>query len=205
MGRRGEHTKQEYKSMALAAAEQIVSQSGLQGLTARKVATAIGYTVGSLYLVFKNLDDLIMQVNARTLDEMYSYILNRIEDKRDQHDALLASAHAYVDYASENPHRWMMVFEHKPPEGEEFPDWYMTKVSELFALVERVLNPSPLEDISRMSLMSQALWGGVHGVCVLALTRNYAVLGIADIRPVVDSLVLNYLTGAEQRKEISAA
>ena len=41
-------------------------------MSARKVATAIGYTVGTLYLVFENIDDLILNVNARTLDRLHS-------------------------------------------------------------------------------------------------------------------------------------
>ena len=204
MGRRGEHTKEEYREMALVAAEQLVIKSGLQGLTARKVASAIGYTVGSLYLVFKNLDDLILQVNARTLDEMYAYLLNKIEDKINSDDVILASAHAYVSYAMEHKNRWMMVFEHKPPEGNDYPDWYMEKIAEIFALVDRTVNPHPNEGGAEMSMTSQALWSGVHGICILALMRNYAVLGINDVRPVVDSLVMNYLAGTNVKKTSAA-
>ena len=45
-------------------AERIVAEHGHSGLSARKVASAIGYTVGTLYLVFDNLDDLVLQVRA---------------------------------------------------------------------------------------------------------------------------------------------
>ena len=43
--------------MALQATEKLLEKSGLAGLTARKVASAIGYTVGTLYLVFRNQDE----------------------------------------------------------------------------------------------------------------------------------------------------
>ena len=59
MARRSDHSREELREMALAATEEIIDQQGLAGLTARKVAAGIGYTVGTLYLVFRNLDDLI--------------------------------------------------------------------------------------------------------------------------------------------------
>jgi AcrR family transcriptional regulator len=38
----------------------IVIEKGLNALTVRKVAVEIGYTVGSIYMVFANMQDLIM-------------------------------------------------------------------------------------------------------------------------------------------------
>ena len=63
MGRRNQHTREELRSIALQAAEELVVAHGLAGLSARKVVARIGYTVGSLYMVFRSLDDLIVQTN----------------------------------------------------------------------------------------------------------------------------------------------
>ncbi|MEZ5601737.1 MAG: helix-turn-helix domain-containing protein, partial [Candidatus Competibacteraceae bacterium] len=63
MGRRNEHTREELRQIALEAAEELVAAQGLSGLSTRKVAARIGYTVGSLYMIFRNLDDLIAQMN----------------------------------------------------------------------------------------------------------------------------------------------
>lgn len=70
MGRRNEHTREELREIALQAAEQLVAEHGLAGLSTRKVVGRIGYTVGSLYMVFRNLDDLIAQMNERTLETL---------------------------------------------------------------------------------------------------------------------------------------
>ena len=54
MARRSDHTREEIREMALVATEQIVSVAGFSALSARKIAKKIGYTVGSLYLLFDN-------------------------------------------------------------------------------------------------------------------------------------------------------
>ena len=50
--------------MALEAADRIILEQGYGGLTGRKVASEIGYTVGTQYLVFEKLNDLITHINA---------------------------------------------------------------------------------------------------------------------------------------------
>ena len=69
VGRRSDHTRAEIRSMAVDAAEVLVVREGYGGLTARKVAAQIGYTVGTLYLVFQNLDELVGATPEERLDE----------------------------------------------------------------------------------------------------------------------------------------
>ncbi|HEX6398630.1 MAG TPA: TetR family transcriptional regulator, partial [Steroidobacteraceae bacterium] len=63
MGRRNEHSREELRDLALRAAADIVSESGAAALSMREVARRIGYTVGALYIVFENLDDLSVHLN----------------------------------------------------------------------------------------------------------------------------------------------
>ena len=51
MGRRNQHSREEQRTMALDAAEALVAAEGLAGFSMRKVAQAMGYTVGNLYLL----------------------------------------------------------------------------------------------------------------------------------------------------------
>ena len=68
MGRRSDHSRDEIRNMAIDASAKIVETEGFKSLTARKVASKIGYTVGTLYHVFRNFDDLVIHMNARTID-----------------------------------------------------------------------------------------------------------------------------------------
>ena len=69
MARRNDHSREQIQQMAIAAAISILNEEGLANLSTRKVASEIGYTVGTLYLVFRNLNELLLHVNAATLDE----------------------------------------------------------------------------------------------------------------------------------------
>ena len=70
MGRRSIHTPDELRELIIAATTEIVEQDGLEGLSAREIAKRVGYSPGTLYNVFENLDDLLFIIEARLLDEL---------------------------------------------------------------------------------------------------------------------------------------
>jgi AcrR family transcriptional regulator len=196
MARRSDHSKEEIREMALTAAEKIADRDGFAGLSARKVAKEIGYTVGTLYLVFANLDDLILNVNARTLDKLYIYLQEASEKCRQPNTCVIAIARAYVEFATEKPHRWNMIFDHSLPEGEEIPAWYMRKVAAIFELVEEHLQPM-LQGQSHRKLAQTArtLWCGVHGICALAVKDKLDVTDVESVQHLTDTLVKHFLAG----------
>ncbi len=197
MGRRGEHSKSEIENMALEAAERLIETQGYSGLSARKVATAIGYTVGSLYFVFKNLDELIQRVNGRTLDQLYMVLKDSLTECRHPQDCLYALGSAYIEYASQHAHRWRMVFEHQP-EGEGLlKDIYEDKVDRVYALVERQLAALTLNRVSEeeIALAARALWSGVHGIAILRINYQLQSEGQKSVLPLMEHLISHYLAG----------
>jgi len=76
------------------------------------------------------------------------------------------------------------------------PEWFQEKVARMFALVETGLEPlakhhSPQE----ISLAARALWGGVHGICILAITDKLVGAGVDSVQDLTQSLMSNYLRG----------
>src|SRR5512143_1537196 len=117
MARRSDHSREEIRQMALEAAEAIVAAEGYKGLSTRKVASAIGYTVGTLYLVFESQEDLVLQLNVRTIDALYEWLRARRGNATAPRDNLLALADAYIAYAEAETARWNLLFEYIAAEG----------------------------------------------------------------------------------------
>ncbi len=195
MARRSDHSREEIKELALNATEQIVAEAGFQSLSARKVASAIGYTVGTIYLVFKNLDDLIMQVNARTLEALYKDVLSH--QKSNQHKKnLVRFGHAYFEYAKANPHLWSLIFEHHVAAGGDLTPDLGERISTLFTLMEeeiKALNPNKKKE--QIHTASLALWSGVHGITILAISEKLFMAENTTPPEMIDELINNFLTG----------
>ena len=200
MARRSDHSREEIHAMALAAAERLVAEHGLAGLSARKLAAAIGYTQGTLYLVFRNLDDLILQLNGRTLDRMHRILAERAAECSSPEQCVLALGQSYIRFAESNPHLWGALYEHHPSPSEPLPDWYQVKVDRMFQLVVQALGPLAA-DLSpgELDLAAHALWSGVHGICILAQSGTLESQGELTAAALNESLIRNYLSGLRGR------
>lgn len=178
MARRSDHSRDEIRSMALDAALRIVETDGHTGLSARKVTQAIGYTVGTLYLVFDNLDDLILQLNGRTIDELLQRLNTALSHCNSHEECLRALASGYIDFAADHTHRWRLMFEHRLPDGATAPVWFTDKVDQLFTILGNTLKPlMPNASKAAIEQSVQVLWGGVHGICVLQLGDKLGLSG----------------------------
>ena len=194
MARRSEHSLEELKAMVLDAAETIVIEEGFSGLKVRKIAVVIGYTVGSIYMVFANMADLIMHVNARTLDAIAAQ-LGQVRDSNAE-QSIETLAMAYLSYASQNFNRWRMIFEYPLSADAEIPGWYQEKFDNMFAPVEAwfaEFAPEFSEDHGKRT--ARALWSGVHGICALSLTGRLDKAGINGIEETIILLVRNFMRG----------
>ena len=133
MARRSDHSREQLADMAVAAAAALAERDGLRGVTARGIAREIGYTVGTLYNVFENLDDVLRHMNAATMDALHEYVTAEPIDD-DPEPALRTLARRYLAYVGEHPRLWSAVIEFEPQDGAPAPAWYQHKAQRLVQL-----------------------------------------------------------------------
>lgn len=168
MGRRSDHTRDELYDMAMEKSRSIVAKEGWRKLTARTLAKEMGYSVGTLYNLFGNLDDLILHLNANTLEGL-RVEMAEVPLKGEPNKDMAALLKVYLSYVAQNAHMWAVLFEHSLPEDQELPDWYLNKVGELLGLVEEAISPffkNGQESARKEN--AATIWAGLHGIGSLA-------------------------------------
>ena len=165
MARRSDHSREELYDMALDAARRMAERDGLRGITSRGVAREIGYTIGTIYNLFDDLDDLIVRLNTRTLEELYE-TLTVLKPRKDAEKCLFAMEQAYMELTQHHPRLWGLLLEHRLPEGRAMPDWYYEPLYRLYGLIENAIEPHLSARQKRKSRhMARVLWSSVHGIC----------------------------------------
>lgn len=196
MARRSDHSRAELKALVIQATESIV-KNGLEPLTARNIAAKIGYTVGTLYNAFKNLDDIILHVNANTLDLLYQALSNAHE--RSQADLLPIKAVglAYVAFSKNETTLWQLLFDHRYADETILPDWYQEKVEKVFQVPESSLKESfPYFEEVMIAKAAKILWSGLHGICILSLGGKLDYVKCQEpLEPLACSFMEDYLQG----------
>ncbi len=196
MARRSDHTREELTELALSSAEELLNSKPASALSTRQIATKMGYTVGTLYQIFKNLPDLLLHVNARTLKRLYNDCLKLDTEQHSAEENILAYAGLYLEFAHKHQGLWTLIFDSDVLGDEPLPDWYLVQVNRLFSLVEaelkRIKPESSEQDITRTS---RVLWSSVHGICTLSINDNLFVTSAGSSNELIASLVRNYLKG----------
>jgi AcrR family transcriptional regulator len=195
MARRADHSREQLYELALATAADIVERDGYRALTARNVADAIGYSPGTLYNLFANLDDLIVHLNGRTLDELHDRLAAR-PATGDVAADLNRMLEIYLDFLKERPGAWNLLFEFALPDGIERPAWYQRKVDRALNLLEQVLAPAfEPGNGAGVKQAARVIWAGLHGICSLSVSGKLMVVSDQSMRDMAHALIDHYLAG----------
>jgi AcrR family transcriptional regulator len=200
MGRRADHSRDELFKMAVEAAAKIVAKQGFRSLSTRRIAARMGYSAGTLYQLFDNLDDLILHVNAKTLDGLIG-VCQDVDFTTGPEASLYDLADRYIGYTSRNRSLWNSVFEHSLPNGRAAPAWFIEKRQTLIGFGEKAIAPlfQPGEETARHH-EAHVLWAGLYGIASLATAGKLPPAESPQL--MVQSLIRNYVAGLRVQRPI---
>lgn len=198
MARRTGLSREEIQSKSLEVGGDLIAKYGLKKFSMRQVATEIGYTVGTLYNVFKNQDDFLLQINVITLNDLRSFIQSNLKPNLQGKDILLNIASSYYTFAKNNYSRWRTLFEYTLTEETTLPGWYIDKIALLMEVAVESLSDMELSKI-QMQKTARVLWASVHGICALALADKLALTQSDPAEALIHDLIDKYFTGLMQK------
>ncbi|MEJ1158544.1 TetR/AcrR family transcriptional regulator [Prosthecomicrobium sp. N25] len=197
MPRRMEKSHDDLRRDAVAAARAVVDAHGVGGLTVRRVSEAIGCSVGTIYNLFADLDDLIVHVASGILDDMHEALFGP-PGPADPVERLRDLAQRYLAFAVANPRLWSMLFEYSTADDRPLPDWHVARIDRLVRAVQETAAaaiPGGPEDVKASV---DVLWASVHGIAALALRGKLGIVTADSAGSLADRLVVTFLAGARQ-------
>lgn len=175
------------KQCIIDTAKHIVEEEGLQALSARRLSKETGNSLGRMYSYFKNLDELILHVNANTLDRLYDAFTNLSDGK----NAIMELAKAYFHFADKNANLWNALIEHRYAEEQTNPEWYQEKVDNIFYYIEnKVAEFFPNKNAKQTTLL---LWASLHGLWALKANNKFSVVSDEKPEDLLEILVKNIM------------
>ncbi|CAN0378792.1 unnamed protein product, partial [Phaeothamnion confervicola] len=198
MGRRSLHTPDELRELILGATRRVVEVDGICQPSAREIARAIGYAPGTLYNMFRNLDEILLHVEARIFKELDARIEREVTSKKGR-EAIRQFTEAYVGYACENPRLWSLVIRHHPENTTVVPDWYLELAHAPLSRLEKSLERAyPSADADVVAHKAHLIWAALHGLVQVAMTKKFGALSRPAISSMAQELAENFLSGMAQ-------
>lgn len=170
MGRRSLHSPEELRRMILTSSREIVETDGMKGLSARAIAKKIGYSPGTLYNVFKNLDDLLITIQIALVEDAIG-ALKAVPAGTGPQDYVRALGRCYIDFALKNRRLWNLLFQHSPPSGTQGSELLSSSLASLATTIRHAVRPLMSQrsdaDINEAAM---AIWLSLHGMSAMAVS-----------------------------------
>ena len=174
---RQDEQKAELREKIFATARELVLRAGFAELSIRKLADEIGYAPGTIYLYFKNRDEIVREICVRGFAELFEQMKTAAE-VIDPQKRLAALLRAYANFAVNNPETYRLSFMEDPKFTKAIfrsaPLERETGAGRraFSAVVKAVRDLKRCKKLARNqdeNLLAEVLWAGVHGVVSLKL------------------------------------
>lgn len=152
----------------------IIEARGLDELTMRAVARAIGYSATTIYLYFDNKEDLLNQTVIHAFGWLSDALAAAIGTGTDDLTAVArirSRARAYVLWALEHKGMYRLMFQHDTirPLDSETGSVQPRTLRESELLIAEAIAAGQLPASLDAAVMARINWAGLHGIVSLAL------------------------------------
>lgn len=199
MGRRSVHSPEELRQLILDASQTIIERNGITGLSAREIARMIGYSPGTLYNIFENLDDVLLTLQVQLMGRTVEH-LKRVPMGPDAEKNIEALASAYVDFAMVNRRMWNLFLAHSLPPGSSVPALFYDYTNGLVEIARDALAPIAPDALPEsVDATARAFWAGLNGITAVAATEKGVYLTPTTAQEYANELTTTFLRGLRCR------
>ena len=193
-----EKTNGKYEAI-LRAAIKVFARSGFFNSKVADVAREAGVADGTVYLYFKNKDDILVSIFNHVMEEALALGRERLAEVSDPVEKLKRIVHAHLDRIGRD-RDLAVVFQVELRSSTKFMEQFSaTKVTEYLDMIRGVIEEGKKQGMFRSGLnttiAAKVLFGALDEMATnwVLSRKRYSLVSTAD--PVID-LVMNGIAGA---------
>jgi len=179
IAKRKERQKEELKARILEAARDLFIEHGFEGTSIRNIAERIEYSPTTIYLHFKDKDDIFYTLHREGFTILNQY-LRALQNVANPFERLKAITKAYISFALENREYYDLMFISRSPmnaleaDQEKWEEGNKAFGALSGTLVE-CINQGYFQGMDP-EILSFTCWSMVHGICSLEIRGRCSVI-----------------------------
>jgi AcrR family transcriptional regulator len=176
---RRKREKELRRKQILDAARALLLKRGISSTSMNRIARDAELSVGTLYIYFKNKEELYAELQEEGLNLLYDKVKEAKERGKSPHDKLKEISIAYLDFSEENRNYFDIINYFLSSPEVIFPPHLKSRIdlqgSRILSLIEEVLDDmDSVKGISKGAVKRHAiiLWSNLHGMLQLRKLKN---------------------------------
>ncbi len=193
---RKQREKEELKNLILHTATRMFIEEGYENASLRKIAEAIEYSPATIYLYYKNKDEIFFAIQEIAFEKFYQK-LEEFSFIKDPLGRLRSIANSYLAFARENPGLYKLMFMMDEPMNflENKGEWEQGR--KCYAFIKKHITACVEQNlIKRMSHEEGTFifWSFIHGLSSLSSAQRLQFYAKKDVmndyyKTVIDKMI----------------
>lgn len=159
----------------LSAAERIFVDCGYEGATIRKIADEVGVSSTTLYMHFRDKDEILVEICRDVVSRMISANEALLAEDLEPVDRVRRMLEAYIQFGLEHANAYRLVFgpfvAGSPSGGRAELAALGSRCFELFSSAVDAISAAGRLRTEDVAAAAQVLWMAPHGLILLIITR----------------------------------
>lgn len=170
MAERTDRRKTNRREEILRAAEALFIARGVEHVSTREIARAVGISQPSLYAHFQSREQIAIELCVRAFGLLGARLQQAVDTPGPLQDRLFRICRTYIDFGLENESAYRVAFmlEMSAHEDEQAP--ILEAGLATFALLRGLFDELPMPPSAR-DLVAQSIWAAIHGLVAILLAR----------------------------------
>lgn len=187
--------KENLRQLIMEAARAMFVAEGVERVSMRRIAQKIGYSPTTIYLYFKDKNDLLHQICEETFADLTRNIRAIQQLSGDPLEKLRSGLREYIQFGLKHPEQYAMTFITPLPRDREF-GFEETNGSVAFDTLRSVILECADANLLKnndVELLSQTLWAAIHGLTSLLV--QHSGFPFVERGRLIDSLISTLIAG----------
>ncbi len=176
---RREREKENIRSRILEEARLLFFEKGYDNASIRNIAERIEYSVGTIYLHFKDKDSIMHALQGQGFAILLEQ-MQVLESVEQPFERLKAMGAIYLDFAKKNPEYYDLMFIARAPMNciEENEGWQggLKTFGYLIKVVKDCQALGQFSEHTDAETLAYAIWSAVHGIAALNIRGRCLVV-----------------------------
>lgn len=189
--------KEDLRELILQGAQKLFVEKGIEQTTIRSIADAINYSVGTVYVYFKNKDAILHALHTQGFVELSGQfsVLSSVTDPMER---LKAMGRVYIRYALQNPDMYDLMLTVRAPmaflSAMNAEEWNEGKATfdALKTTVDQCMKAGHFSG-HELEPLTFMIWSLVHGLCSLDIGHRAKGVNLKNPAAIVDQAYDEFL------------
>lgn len=150
-------------------------EEGFGKMSMRKIASQVGVSATSIYLHFKNKDDLLLELIDTSIARLSDKLENQLRDFDNPVQKLQKLAESYIEFALNNPQEYEIIYMVRSEEMPKFPKKKFRQVRKIYELLADIIEQGRrqgLLEVKNSITSAYTFWAQLHGVASVIISKR---------------------------------